>query len=102
MDAFSQSRKNSKDINDVKNLHAPLLKHVIDMFLFRLMNIHITPRTIYLSRHGESLHNTVGRIGGDTDLSPRGAQYAEKLSEFINNQNIPGITCINTFCSSKK
>jgi len=59
--------------------------------VYWLMNIHITPRTIYLSRHGESLHNTVGRIGGDTDLSPRGAQYAEKLSEFINNQNIPGM-----------
>jgi len=59
--------------------------------VYWLMNIHITPRTIYLSRHGESMHNTVGRIGGDTDLSPRGAQYAEKLSEFINNQNIPGM-----------
>merc|ERR1719187_1893163 len=59
--------------------------------VYWLMNIHITPRTIYLSRHGESMHNTVGKIGGDTDLSPRGAQYAKKLSEFINKQNIPGM-----------
>jgi broad specificity phosphatase PhoE len=59
------------------------------------MNIHITPRTIYLTRHGESMNNTVGKIGGDPDLSSKGSQYAAKLSEFINNQNIPGnvITC---------
>ena len=36
------------------------------------------------------MHNTVGKIGGDPDLSPQGSQYAGKLSDFINNQNIPG------------
>eukprot|EP00090_Calanus_glacialis_P047292 TRINITY_DN9740_c0_g1_i1.p1 TRINITY_DN9740_c0_g1~~TRINITY_DN9740_c0_g1_i1.p1 ORF type:complete len:496 (+),score=111.89 TRINITY_DN9740_c0_g1_i1:228-1715(+) len=59
--------------------------------VYWLMNIHITPRTIYLTRHGESMNNTVGKIGGDPDLSPKGSQYAAKLSEFINNQNIPGM-----------
>ena len=57
----------------------------------RLMNIHITPRTIYLTRHGESQHNVVGKIGGNSDLSPTGQTYAGLLSEYINNQNIPGI-----------
>ena len=55
------------------------------------MNIHITPRTIYLTRHGESQHNVVGKIGGNSDLSPTGQTYAGLLSEYINNQNIPGI-----------
>jgi len=59
--------------------------------VYWLMNIHITPRTIYLTRHGESMHNTVGKIGGDSDLSPKGAQYAQKLSEYINNEKIPGM-----------
>ena len=36
------------------------------------------------------MHNTVGKIGGDSDLSPKGAQYAQKLSEYINNEKIPG------------
>ena len=54
------------------------------------MNIHILPRTIYLTRHGESEHNLTGRIGGDSQLSPRGELYAKALAEFINKQNIPG------------
>jgi len=59
--------------------------------VYWLMNIHITPRTIYLTRHGESMNNIVGKLGGDPDLSPQGKQYAAKLSEFINKQNIPGM-----------
>jgi len=56
-----------------------------------LMNIHLEPRTIYLTRHGESEYNLLGKIGGDTNLSPRGQEYAAKLAEFINKQNIPDI-----------
>jgi len=56
--------------------------------VYFLMNIHITPRAIYLTRHGESAFNLKGRIGGDSDLSSRGQMYSEKLAEFISNQNI--------------
>jgi len=59
--------------------------------VYWLMNIHILPRTIYLTRHGESEHNLTGRIGGDSQLSPRGELYAKALAEFINKQNIPGM-----------
>merc|ERR1719228_3217456 len=59
--------------------------------VYWLMNIHITPRTIYLTRHGESENNLVGKIGGDSDLSIRGQQYSTALSEFINKQDIPDI-----------
>lgn len=44
------------------------------------MNIHVTPRSIYLSRHGESELNLLGRIGGDSGLSPRG-QKASTLHD---------------------
>jgi bisphosphoglycerate-dependent phosphoglycerate mutase len=57
----------------------------------RLMNIHITPRTIYLTRHGESEFNVMGKIGGDPRLSERGRQYAASLAKFINEQDIPGL-----------
>ena len=40
----------------------------------------IRKRTFYFSRHGESIFNVVGRIGGDSDLSPRGKIYAESLA----------------------
>ncbi len=56
-----------------------------------LMNLHLTPRTIYLTRHGESEFNVQGRIGGDSGLSPRGQEYARKLGEHINGLHIPGI-----------
>jgi hypothetical protein len=32
------------------------------------VNAHLTPRPILLTRHGESLHNVRGRVGGDTVL----------------------------------
>ncbi|XP_060803208.1 6-phosphofructo-2-kinase/fructose-2,6-bisphosphatase isoform X2 [Amyelois transitella] len=65
--------------------------HIQSRIVYYLMNIHIVPRTIYLTRHGESLHNMVGRIGGDSDLSPRGKQYASALAGYIDQQQIPGL-----------
>ncbi|XP_022901218.1 6-phosphofructo-2-kinase/fructose-2,6-bisphosphatase 1 isoform X2 [Onthophagus taurus] len=65
--------------------------HIQARIVYYLMNIHITPRTIYLSRHGESEQNLMGRIGGDSDLSQRGRQYATALSNYIKNQNIEGL-----------
>ncbi|OTA54951.1 6-phosphofructo-2-kinase [Hypoxylon sp. EC38] len=51
--------------------------------VYYLMNLHIRPRSVWLSRHGESLYNLYGRIGGDADLSPRGHLYAKKLPELV-------------------
>ncbi|KAH9481486.1 6-phosphofructo-2-kinase/fructose-2,6-bisphosphatase 1 [Psilocybe cubensis] len=50
---------------------------------FYLMNLHLKPRSIYLSRHGESQFNVEGKIGGDSLLSPRGMSYAEALPALI-------------------
>lgn len=48
--------------------------HIQSRTVYYLMNIHVTPRSIYLCRHGESELNLRGRIGGDSGLSPRGKQ----------------------------
>merc|ERR1719471_1782230 len=40
-------------------------------------------RTIYLSRHGESEYNLEDRIGGDSNLTPRGQQYAKSLGPYM-------------------
>lgn len=42
-------------------------------------------------QHGESEQNLEGRIGGDSDLSYRGRQYADALAHFIQQQDIPGL-----------
>jgi len=55
------------------------------------MNIHITPRTIYLTRHGESALNVSGRIGGDSELSERGRLYGRRLADYINGLNVAGL-----------
>ncbi|KAL8964481.1 MAG: hypothetical protein Q9183_004420, partial [Haloplaca sp. 2 TL-2023] len=51
--------------------------------VYYLMNLHIKPRSIWLSRHGESEFNLDGRIGGDANLSARGLMYARKLPEVV-------------------
>ncbi|KAK0634277.1 6-phosphofructo-2-kinase-domain-containing protein [Bombardia bombarda] len=51
--------------------------------VYYLMNLHIRPRSVWLSRHGESMLNLDGRIGGDAGLSYRGEEYARKLPELV-------------------
>jgi len=57
--------------------------HIQSRIVYYMMNCHITPRTIYLTRHGESYNNIHGRIGGDSELSPRGERFAIKLADFV-------------------
>ncbi|XP_033269053.1 6-phosphofructo-2-kinase/fructose-2,6-bisphosphatase 4 isoform X2 [Orcinus orca] len=62
--------------------------HIQSRIVYYLMNIHVTPRSIYLCRHGESELNLKGRIGGDPGLSARGREFARSLAKFIRDQNI--------------
>ena len=43
----------------------------------------IGPKSLFLTRHGESELNVQGRIGGDGELSGRGREFAGRLAEFI-------------------
>ncbi|GAB2275056.1 hypothetical protein Dimus_009824 [Dionaea muscipula] len=54
--------------------------------VFFLVNTHLTPRPILLTRHGESSHNVRGRIGGDSVLSDAGELYAKKLANFVDKR----------------
>lgn len=56
-----------------------VLDHIQSRIVYYLMNIHITPRSIYLCRHGESDLNIKGRIGGDSGLSSRGKEVCVPL-----------------------
>ncbi|XP_042394674.1 6-phosphofructo-2-kinase/fructose-2,6-bisphosphatase-like isoform X1 [Zingiber officinale] len=51
--------------------------------VFFLVNTHLTPRPILLTRHGESCDNVRGRIGGDAVLSNANLELS------INNDNPP-------------
>ncbi|XP_043985234.1 6-phosphofructo-2-kinase/fructose-2,6-bisphosphatase 2-like isoform X2 [Gambusia affinis] len=56
--------------------------------VYYLMNIHVHTHSIYLCRHGESLHNLEGRLGGDSGLSERGKKFAVELKAFVKEHNL--------------
>jgi broad specificity phosphatase PhoE len=47
-----------------------------------VMNLHTLPRTFFLTRHGQSEYNLLGKIGGDSGLTPAGLEYARRLASF--------------------
>jgi len=65
-----------------------VLGHIQSRVVYFLMNIRVLPRTIYLTRHGESEMNLEQKIGGDAPLSARGKIYSEKLAEYIKKEDI--------------
>ena len=65
-----------------------VIGHIQSRVVYFLMNIRVLPRTIYLTRHGESEMNLEQRIGGNANLSARGRKYADKLAEFVKKENI--------------
>jgi broad specificity phosphatase PhoE/predicted kinase len=48
-----------------------------------LLNLHVQPRSVWLTRHGESAFNVLGRIGGDAPLSGSGRAYAAQLANVV-------------------
>lgn len=59
-----------------------------------LLNTHITTRSIYLSRHGESEWNVTGQLGGDPCLTTLGRLYARRLADFIKHEFADGSDCL--------
>uniref|UniRef100_I2CQU3 6-phosphofructo-2-kinase / fructose-2,6-bisphosphatase n=1 Tax=Nannochloropsis gaditana (strain CCMP526) TaxID=1093141 RepID=I2CQU3_NANGC len=47
-----------------------------------VINHNTSAHEFYLSRHGQSEYNAIGRIGGDSGLSLHGQNYAKKLGVF--------------------
>jgi broad specificity phosphatase PhoE len=47
------------------------------------LSMHLSPRPIWLTRHGESEHNVRGLIGGDSPLGARGKEFANRLRRFV-------------------
>jgi broad specificity phosphatase PhoE/predicted kinase len=64
-----------------------------------LINLHITPRPVWLTRHGESAFNVLGIIGGDADLSPRGEEYARSLARFV-RERVPSPEPVTVWTST--
>jgi 6-phosphofructo-2-kinase/fructose-2,6-biphosphatase 2 len=73
--------------------HQVIINQIQDYLQSRLVyyltNLHIKPRSIWLSRHGESEYNLEGKIGGDASISERGERYARMLPELVRRSGVP-------------
>ncbi|KAL9191025.1 hypothetical protein ACHAXT_000731 [Thalassiosira profunda] len=97
---FKQRRENYKEVYDtvderdgsyikitnnqtfvVHNARGYLPQKVVHF----VMNLHTLPRVFYLSRHGQSEYNLLGKIGGDAGLTDAGREYARRLADFAHN-----------------
>eukprot|EP01120_Amphizonella_sp_Union-15-10_P012809 TRINITY_DN578_c0_g1_i1.p1 TRINITY_DN578_c0_g1~~TRINITY_DN578_c0_g1_i1.p1 ORF type:complete len:456 (+),score=82.25 TRINITY_DN578_c0_g1_i1:72-1370(+) len=63
--------------------------YLVSQIVFCLMNYHVYPRRIWLTRHGESQDNVQELLGGDSHLSPLGKIFSEALSDYMFAQKIP-------------
>ncbi|EAW08014.1 6-phosphofructo-2-kinase PFK26 [Aspergillus clavatus NRRL 1] len=54
--------------------------------VYYLLNFNLSPRQIWITRHGESQDNQLGRIGGDSEISENGRRYAKALTRFMDYQ----------------
>jgi len=63
-----------------------------------LASVHPYRRTIFLSRHGESVYNLEHKIGGDSALTPLGREYGRRLAEFA--EYVVGGKAENLVCCS--
>ena len=51
-----------------------------------LVGFQTRERTIWLTRHGESEYNVIGRIGGDAPLSAHGRSFAANLAAWVDDR----------------
>jgi broad specificity phosphatase PhoE/predicted kinase len=73
-----------------------LVLHRIEGYLLArvvhyLLNLHVQPRSVWLTRHGESAFNVLGRIGGDAPLSDAGRAYAQTLARVVRERVGTGV-----------
>lgn len=51
-----------------------------------LSSFNLSPRQIWITRHGQSVDNRLGKIGGNSELTDRGHVYSHVLYRFITHK----------------
>ena len=83
--------KNNMPYVQMIDVGRKVVSHQIRGFLsaqtvYYLLNFNLAPRQIWITRHGESIDNVNGKIGGDSILSDVGHAYAKTLTKFIKHE----------------
>lgn len=60
--------------------------YLASKLIFFLMNIHTRRRRIWLTRHGETEFNVLGRIGGNSELTASGRGYSKSLASYLDER----------------
>jgi len=71
-------------------------------FLQNLRMDHNNRPPIWMSRHGESMHNTKGLLGGNSPLSPKGSVYSGVLAKWVVDERAKDTTLkgFDVWCST--
>lgn len=67
----------------LNRIHDYLPARLAPLFL----SMHLTPRPIWLVRHGESMYNERALIGGDPALGARGREFAGRLAAWVKERS---------------
>ncbi|OWB86124.1 kinase activity protein [[Candida] boidinii] len=51
--------------------------------IYYLLNFNLNDRQIWITRHGESTDNVLGKIGGDANITERGLKFSKALKRFM-------------------
>lgn len=83
--------KNNMPYIQMIDVGRKIVTHLTNGFLssqvvYYLLNFNLSPRQIWITRHGESIDDRLGRIGGDSELSENGHRYAKALAKFIDHK----------------
>lgn len=83
--------KNNMPYVQMIDVGRKVISHQVKGFLsaqavYYLLNFNLAPRQIWITRHGESVDNREGRIGGDSELTGMGHEYAQALAKFIDDE----------------
>ncbi|CDK26160.1 unnamed protein product [Kuraishia capsulata CBS 1993] len=57
--------------------------YLASQIVYYLLNFNLSERQIWIARHGESIDNVSGRIGGDAPLTERGIKFSNALARFM-------------------
>lgn len=68
---------------EVHRIHTALTSRIA----YFLMNLHISPKPIWLTRHGQSEANAAGLIGTDAPLTAAGRDFSQRLATFVDQRD---------------
>lgn len=86
----SRSRRHA-DEKQMVDVGRKLIQHRLRGFLSGgistyLGSFNLSPRQIWITRHGQSMDNELGKLGGNSPLTERGHCYAQALHRFMTHK----------------